>query len=59
MGSVGSITIRATQVADGIYSAGTKDITLTISQAALTVTADAGQTKVYGAADPAKGTRAG
>ena len=53
IGSVGSITIRATQVADGIYSAGTKDITLTINKAALTVTADASQTKVYGAADPA------
>ena len=53
IGTVGSITIRATQVADGIYSAATKDITLTITKASLTVTADSGQTKVYGATDPA------
>ncbi len=51
LGDVGSITIRATQAADGIYASGTKDITLSITQAGLTVTADSGQTKVYGATD--------
>lgn len=51
IGSAGSITIRATQVANGIYSAGTKDITLTINKATLTVTAD-NKIKEYGDANP-------
>ncbi len=52
LGNAGAITIRATQAADGIYTSGTKDITLTISKAALTVTAEA-KTKGYGATDVA------
>ncbi len=52
LGNVGSITIRVTQAADGIYSSGTKDITLTIGKATLTVTAD-DKSKGYGDANPA------
>jgi len=52
LGNAGTITIRATQAADGIYSATTKDITLTITTKAITVTADVNQTKVFGAVDP-------
>ncbi len=52
LGNVGSITVRATQAANGNFSSGTQDITLTIGAAALTVTANANQTKVYGETDP-------
>ena len=40
LGNAGTVTIRVTQAADGIYSAETKDITLTINQKVITVTAD-------------------
>jgi phage-related holin len=52
VGNAGSLTIRATQAADGIYASETKDITVTIGKATLTVTADT-KSKVYGDADPA------
>ncbi|MCG8804102.1 T9SS type A sorting domain-containing protein [Tenacibaculum finnmarkense] len=52
LGNAGSLTIRATQTANGIYSAGTKDITLTIGKATLTATAD-NKAKTYGDANPA------
>lgn len=52
LGNIETVTIRATQAADGIYLASTKDITLTIAAKAIIVTADASQTKVFGAADP-------
>ena len=53
LGNAGTVTIRATQASDGItYGEATKDITLTIGKAALTVTANASQTKVYGTTDP-------
>ncbi len=52
LGNVGSLTIRATQAANGIYSSGTKDITLTINKATLTATAD-DKAKDYGDANPA------
>ncbi|PWA10106.1 MBG domain-containing protein [Flavobacterium laiguense] len=51
VGNAGSLTIRATQAADGIYASETKDITVTIGKATLTVTADT-KSKVYGNADP-------
>ena len=37
LGSVGTVTIRATQSADDIYTEGTKDVTLTITTKELTV----------------------
>ncbi len=52
LGNAGTVTIRATQAANGIYASGTKDITLTIGKKALTVTANSGLSKVYGATDP-------
>jgi hypothetical protein len=52
LGNEGSIIIRATQAANGSFSSGTQDTTLTIGTAALTITSDSGQTKVYGASDP-------
>ncbi|UQD56219.1 MBG domain-containing protein [Flavobacterium sp. K5-23] len=52
VGSVGSLTIRATQAAEGSYASETKDITLTISKRAITITADA-KSKIYGGVDPA------
>jgi len=52
LGIVGTLTLRATIAANGIYSSGTKDITLTIHKAMLTVTADAGQVKTSGSSDP-------
>ena len=39
LGTAGSVTIRATQEANGIYTGGTKDITLTIAKATLTAIA--------------------
>jgi len=52
VGNTGSVVIRATQAADGAYTATTKDITLTISPVAITITADT-KSKVYGDVDPA------
>jgi hypothetical protein len=52
LGNAGSIIIRATQAANGSFSSETKDITLTISTAALTITADSGLSKIYGSYDP-------
>ena len=52
LGNAGTITVRATQAADGVYASATKDITLTIGKRAITVTADALQKKVSGEADP-------
>ena len=52
IGNAGTVTIRATQAADGSFAAGTKDITLTINQRPITVTINAGQSKVYGDSDP-------
>ncbi len=52
LGNVANITIRATLAANGIYTGGTKDITLAIAARPISVTADAGQTKVYGDSDP-------
>ncbi|GAB1856251.1 hypothetical protein MHTCC0001_10860 [Flavobacteriaceae bacterium MHTCC 0001] len=51
IGNVGDITIRASQAADGSFDSGTKDITLTVDQKAITVTADA-ISKTYGDSDP-------
>ena len=51
VGNAGTVTIRASQVANGIYSSGTKDITLTIAKASLTATAEA-KSKTYGDANP-------
>ena len=51
LGNIGTITIRATQAADGIYSSGTKEITLSISTKEITITADA-KAKIYGEPDP-------
>ncbi|NGY36918.1 hypothetical protein FQU23_005260, partial [Flavobacterium sp. XN-5] len=50
--SAGTVTIRATQIADGIYASGSKDITITIAPKSITVTAVA-ESKTYGDADPA------
>ncbi len=47
LGTVGTVTIRATQAANGSFTSATKDITLTISQKAITVTAQ-NQSKIYG-----------
>ncbi|MFD2567877.1 MBG domain-containing protein [Pseudotenacibaculum haliotis] len=52
LGNVANITIRATLVANGIYTGGTKDITLAIAARSIAVTADVDQTKVYGDSDP-------
>ncbi|MDG1804038.1 MBG domain-containing protein, partial [Flavicella sp.] len=51
LGNAGTVTIRASQAANGIYGSSSKDITLTIGKKPLTVTAEA-KSKVYGAADP-------
>ena len=51
LGNAGSVTLRASVATDANYNAFTKDITLTISAKAITITADA-KTKVYGEADP-------
>ncbi len=51
LGNVGSIIIRATQVANGIYAASTKDITVTIGKATLTVTA-VDKSRNYGSENP-------
>ncbi|MGY5352331.1 Calx-beta domain-containing protein [Wenyingzhuangia sp. IMCC45533] len=51
IGNASAITIRATQVANGIYTGGTSDITLTINKADLMVTAK-DKTKVYGDSNP-------
>ncbi len=47
VGNAGTVTIRATLPADGIYGAAKKDITLTIAKAVLVVTAN-NQTITYG-----------
>ena len=52
IGNVGSVIIRATQEADDSFSSATQDITLTIQEAPLTVTATSGLSKVYGEIDP-------
>ncbi|TVZ55429.1 putative secreted protein (Por secretion system target) [Lutibacter sp. Hel_I_33_5] len=52
LGNPGTVKIKATQVTDANYLQTEKEITLTINKAALTVTANTGQTKVYGASDP-------
>ena len=52
VGNAGTVTIRATLPADGLYSATTKDITLTINKATLIATAE-DKTKVYGDSNPA------
>ena len=52
IGNVGSVIIRATQEADNSFSSATQDITLTIQEANLTVTATSGLSKVYGEIDP-------
>ncbi len=51
LGNIGTVSIRATQTANGTFSSTTKDITLTINSAALTISVNAGQTKVYGTTD--------
>ncbi|WP_083629615.1 ELWxxDGT repeat protein [Tenacibaculum agarivorans] len=50
---VGTTTITASQVGNGNYNA-TTDVTqtLTVNQKAITVTADAGQAKVFGTTEP-------
>ncbi len=40
IGNAGTVIIRASQIADGIYTTGTKDIILTVQKAVLTATAD-------------------
>jgi predicted nucleotidyltransferase len=52
LGNAGTVKIRATQAASGLFASSTKDITLTITVKTITIAADAGQTKVYGDADP-------
>ena len=52
LANAGTITIRASVTANGIYSAGTKDITLTINKATLTAIAD-NKSRVYGDLNPA------
>ena len=52
VGNAGTVIIRATQTADGIYNSNTKDIILTINKATLTATAD-DKTKEYGDSNPA------
>ena len=52
LGNAGNVKIKATQEAEGRYTGNTKEITLTIGKALLTVTASAGQTKKYGTTDP-------
>ncbi|NQY87612.1 MAG: cadherin-like domain-containing protein, partial [Colwellia sp.] len=51
LANAGTVTIRATVTANGIYSSGTKDITLTINKATLTATAD-NKSRAYGDANP-------
>ena len=51
LGTVGTVKIKATVAADADYLQAEKTITLTITQKALTITADA-TTKVYGEFDP-------
>jgi len=51
LGNAGTVTIRASQAANGIYGSSSKDITLTIGKKPLTVTAEA-KSKVYGSSDP-------
>ena len=50
-GKIGSLAVRATVTANGIYSSGTKDITLTINAKLLTISADS-KSKFFGEADP-------
>ncbi|WP_188597675.1 MBG domain-containing protein, partial [Polaribacter pacificus] len=50
-GNVGTVKIKATQVTDANYLQTEKEITLTITKKAITITADA-KSKVYGATDP-------
>ena len=52
LGNAGTVTIRATLPADGAYDSATKDITVTISKATLTATAD-DTSREYGDANPA------
>ena len=52
LGDIGTATIRVTVGAQGIYTSGTKDATITIIKKAITVTADSGQSKIYGGTDP-------
>ena len=56
LGNAGTVTLRATLPADGAYSSATKDITLTIEQKTITVTADPLQKKVSGDIDPSSYT---
>ncbi|WBX70964.1 MBG domain-containing protein [Tenacibaculum retecalamus] len=51
IGNAGTVTIRATQVTSGMYTASTKDMLLTINKATLLVSA-ANKTKVYGDVNP-------
>ncbi|MCP4136162.1 MAG: hypothetical protein GY754_34645, partial [bacterium] len=53
---VGTYTITPSAAADSNYTVSFVTADFTITAAALTVTADAGQTKVYGATDPASYT---
>ena len=52
----GTCTITATQAGDENYCQGHTDRVLTINPKPITVMADAGQTKVYGSADPSSFT---
>jgi hypothetical protein len=52
VGNVGAVIIRATQEADNSFSSATHDITLTIQEAPLTITATSGLSKVFGEIDP-------
>ncbi|MEI7525868.1 MAG: YDG domain-containing protein, partial [Mariniphaga sp.] len=49
----GSRTISATQAGNETYCQGRTEHLLTVDPKPITVTADAGQTKIYGSADPA------
>jgi len=48
LGNVGSLTIRVTQIANGSFSSGTKDITLTVLKADQTTTFEALAGKTFG-----------
>ena len=51
LGNIGTVQIQATQLANADYFSSSKIITLTITQKAITITADA-KSKVYGDSDP-------
>ena len=51
LGNAGTVTIKATVAQDADYLEAAKTVTLTITQKALEITADA-KTKVYGATEP-------